>query len=97
MVAVGVPSHKPEPVPLVRCSNVGSSQHRPSAVIPERGQITEDSPKSSSKEGWAVFHEDVAGSNLANDPRHVSPHSAAGSVNAGSFACDADVLARETS
>ena len=96
MVAVGVPSHKPEPVPLVRGTNIASSQHCPPAVIPERGQVTEDSPKSSSKEGWAVLHEDVAGSNLANDPRHVPPHSAAGSVNAGSLAGNADVLTRET-
>jgi hypothetical protein len=88
---------QPEPVPLVRRSNVGSSQHCPAAVIPERGQITEDSPKSSSKEGWAVLHERESGSNLANDPRHVTPHSAAGSVNARSLAGNADVLAREAS
>jgi hypothetical protein len=77
----------------MRRSNVGSSQHCPPAVIPERGQITEHSSKSPSKERWAVFHEDVAGSNLANDARHVGPHAAALSVNAGAFACDADVLA----
>jgi len=94
--AVGV-GHKPEPVPLVRSSDVGSSQHCPPAVIPERGQVTEDSPKSSSKEGWAVLHVDEAWSNLANDPRHVSPHSAAGSVDSCAFAGHADVLAREAS
>ena len=71
---VGVGTDKPEPVPLMRGTNIGSSKHCPPAVIPERGQITEDSPKSSSKEGWAVLHEDVAGSNLAYDPRHVAPH-----------------------
>jgi len=81
----------------MRGTNIASSQHSPATVIPERGQITEDSPKSSSKEGWAVLHEDVAGSNLANDPRHVPPHSAAGSVDARSLAGDADVLAREAS
>jgi len=79
----------------VRRSNVGSSQHCPATVIPERGQVTEDSSESPSKERWAVFHEDVTGSNLANDPRHVSPHSTAGAVDAGSLACDADVLARK--
>ena len=81
----------------MRRPNVGSSQHCPFAVIPERGQITEDSPKSSSKEGWAVLHEDVAGSNLANDPRHVSPHAGALSVDSCAFAGHADVLARESS
>jgi hypothetical protein len=71
---VGKRGDKPEPVPLMRRSNVGSSQHSPPAVIPERGQITEDSSESPSKERWAVFHEDEAGSNLANDARHVGPH-----------------------
>jgi len=90
--AVGV-GHKPEPVPLMRRSNVGSSQHCPAAVIPERGQITEHSSESPSKERWAVFHENVAGSNLANDARHVGPHAASLAVNAGAFAGHADVLA----
>jgi hypothetical protein len=94
-VAQGVGTHKPESVALVGGANVGSSQHSPAAVIPERGQITEHSSKSPSKEGWAVLHVDVSRSNLANDPRHVSPHAAAGTVNAGSLACDADVLARK--
>ena len=77
----------------MRRPNVGSSQHCPFAVIPERGQITEDSPKASSKEGWAVLHEDVAGSNLANDARHVSPHAASGSVDSCTPPRHADVLA----
>jgi hypothetical protein len=77
----------------MRRSNVGSSQHCPFAVIPERGQVTEDNSESSSNECWTVFHEDVSGSNLANDPRHVSPHSAALSGDACAFPGDADVLA----
>jgi hypothetical protein len=92
---MGVGTHKPEPVPLVRRSNVGSSQHCPPAVIPERGQVTEDASQSSSNEGWAVLHEDEAGSNFANDPRHVGPHAGALSVDACALACHADVLARE--
>jgi hypothetical protein len=87
--------HKPEPVALVRRSNVGSSQHCPSTVIPERGQITEHDSESSSNERWTVFHEDVSGSNLANDPRHVSPHSAALACNACTLSGNADVLARK--
>ncbi len=94
-VAQGVGTHKPEPVPLVGGANVGSSQHCPPAVIPERGQITEHSSESPSNESWAVLHVAEAGSNLANDPRHVAPHAAALSVNACAFAGNADVLARE--
>jgi hypothetical protein len=84
---------KPEAVTLVRGANFVSSQHCPPAVIPERGQVTEDSFESSSKEHWAVLHEDVLGSNLANDPRHVSPHARPLPVDTGALACGADVLA----
>jgi hypothetical protein len=79
----------------MRRFHVGSSQHCPPTVIPERGQITEDDSESSSNECWTVFHEDVSGSNLANDPRHVSPHSAALSGDACALSCNADVLARK--
>jgi len=78
-------------------ADIGSSQHSPPAVIPERGQVTEDSSESPSKEGWAVLHVDVAGSNFAHDARHVAPHSAAGAVDACALAGNADVLAREAS
>jgi hypothetical protein len=77
----------------MRGANVGSSQHCPAAVIPERGQVTEDSSEAPSKEGWAVLHEDVAGSNLAHDPRHVPPHAGSLAVDASSLAGHADVLA----
>jgi len=94
-VAHGVGTHKPEPVSFVRRSNVGSSQHCPSAVIPERGQVTEDSSESPSKEGWAVLHEDEPGSNVAHDARHVCPHAGSLTVDAGALSGHADVLARE--
>jgi hypothetical protein len=87
--------NKPESFAAVRRPNIGSSQHCPLAVIPERGQVTEHSSKSSSNEGWAVFQEDETRSNLAHDPRHVGPQSAALAVNASALAGNADVLARE--
>jgi hypothetical protein len=80
--------HKPEPVSLVRRSNIGSSHNSPPRVIPERGKVSKDSGKSSMNEHWAVLHEDVAGSYFANHPRHVLPHSAAFSINSGPFSCD---------
>jgi hypothetical protein len=70
-----------------------SSQHCPFTVIPERGQITEHSSESASNESWTVFHERIAGSNLANDPRHVRPESRLLAVNSGALSGDADVLA----
>ena len=95
IAAMGVCSHKPEPVPLMGGTNVGSSQHCPATVIPERGQVTEHSSESPSKEGWAVLHERESGSNLANDPRHVGPHAGSLSIDAGALSGNADVLARE--
>jgi hypothetical protein len=92
--ATGV-CHKPKSVPLMRRPNIGSSQHCPPAVIPERGQVTKHSSESPSNESWTVFHEDESGSNLANNPCHVSPHPRPLSINARSLACDADVLARK--
>jgi len=92
---VGVGSNKPEPVALMRGANVGSSQHCPPTVIPDRGQITEHSVESSSKDCWAVLHVCESRSNLANDPRHVGPEPAALAVDAPPFAGRADVLARE--
>jgi hypothetical protein len=91
----GVGSSEPEPVALVRGANVGSSQHCPATVIPDRGQVTEDSPKSPNKERWAVLHEHVSGSNVANDAGHVEPQSRPFAVDAGAPAGDADVLAGE--
>jgi len=91
---VGV-RHKPKPVALVRRSNIGSSQHCPFAVIPERGQVTEDNSESPSKQSWTVLHKRETGSNLANDARHVGPHPGSFAADARAFSGNADVLARE--
>lgn len=89
---VGV-GHEPETVAPVRRTDIGSTQHCPSAVIPERGKVAEDSPQASSNEGWAVFHEHVLRSNVANDARHVDPKSGALAVDACAFAGERYVLA----
>jgi hypothetical protein len=81
---------------LVRSSDIGSSQHRPSTVIPERGQVGEDSVESPNNDGWAVFQPEEVGSNLATDPCHFRPESASVAVDSCAFACNADVLAGKT-
>jgi hypothetical protein len=91
-VTVGV-GHKPEPVAAMGSADVGSSQHAPPTAIPERGQIGEDSPKSSNKQRWAVLHEDEAGSNLAHNARELAPEPGACAADAGTGAGQADVLA----
>jgi hypothetical protein len=60
-VGVGV-RNKPEPVPPVRGAEGGSRYAVPLRVIPARGQVPDNSAKSSSKESCDVFHDDVAGS-----------------------------------
>jgi hypothetical protein len=95
-VGVGHFSNKPEPIPLVRRSDIGRSQHCPPAVIPERGQVTEDNSEPSSKQSWTVFHEHEAGSYFASDARHVGPHPAAFAGDSRSFSCNANVLAGKT-
>ena len=59
--ATGVGREK-ESVALVTRSNVGSAKARPSSVIPELGQVTEDDSKSEWNESCDVFQEDECGS-----------------------------------
>jgi hypothetical protein len=92
LVPLGVGSDEPQPVSPMRRADIGSAQHSPSRVIPERGQVTEDSSESASNESWGVLHKDVARSNLANDASELGPEAGAFSVNASALSCDADVL-----
>lgn len=73
-----------------------SAEHSPARIIPQRGQGADHSSKPARSEHWGVFHEDVAGSHLANDAGHVVPHARAVAVDARAFAGGGDVLARET-
>jgi hypothetical protein len=61
-------------------TDIGSANARPRRVIPERGQVSQDLGKRSSsvdsKETWDVLHEDVSGSQLANDTGELGPEPA---------------------
>lgn len=94
--AVGVGSHNPDAVSLMRRSSVASPEHSPPRIIPQRGQVSENASKPARSEHWGVLHEDEARSYFANDPRHLSPEAGAGAVNAGALSCRADILARES-
>jgi hypothetical protein len=85
----------PDSLSLVWRTNVARAQHTPFRIIPQRGQVSENSSKPARSEHWGVFHEDVAGSYLANDSGHVVPHSAARSVDSCASSGCADVLAWE--
>jgi hypothetical protein len=95
--AVGVGSNEPDSVSLVGSSDMARSQHSPPRIVPHRGKITEDHGKPSANKERAVFHEDEAGSNFADDARHLSPQSAPRSGDTGSTSGSGDVLAREAS
>lgn len=92
--AFGV-GHNPDSVPAVRGACVASSKHSPSSIKPHLGQVPENSLESASSEDWRVFHEDVAGLNLANDAGHFHPEPGLLPVDPGTTAGGADVLAGE--
>jgi hypothetical protein len=80
----------------VRRSGIVRPQHTPFRIEPQRGQVSENSSKPSISEHWGVFHEDEAGSNLANDPGHLSPKAGSLSVNPCALPGAGDVLAGES-
>jgi hypothetical protein len=85
----------PDPLSSVRCSNVVRSQHHPLRIVPDRGQVSENTSKPARSEDWGVLHEDESRSHLANDTKHFTPESAAFAVDACSASGATDVLARE--
>lgn len=86
---------EPEAVPLVRGANGGSWDAIPLRVIPERGQVPENAVEPPRAESWDVLHDRISGAKLANDPSELRPKTRAGSVDPGSLAGEADVLAGE--
>jgi len=73
-----------------------SAQHSPSRIIPQRGQVAENTSKPARSENWGVFHEHVARSHLANDSSLFFPQAASRPVDSFSGAVrGADVLTRE--
>ena len=69
---VGV-GHNPYPVAFMRSANGGSRNAVPFRVIPERGQVSEYVAQPSTKQRCDVLHDDVSGSNFANDSRVLAP------------------------
>jgi hypothetical protein len=81
----------------VRGTDVGSSYAIPLRVIPEKGKVGKDSVEAASSEGGNVFHDDVAGSNLADQARVLRPEARPRPFDACALAGEADVLAGEPS
>jgi hypothetical protein len=68
-------AHQPQSFSMVGKAGIVGSNNSPARMIPQRGKVTEDHGKSSLNKQWAVFHEDEARSNLADNARHFSPQS----------------------
>ena len=95
LLANGVGSKDPNSLASMWRPGVGSAQHTPLRIVPQRGQVSEYDSKPPRSEDWAVLHKDVARSYLANDAGHVSPHSRLGAVDSSAFASRGYVLTRE--
>jgi hypothetical protein len=89
--------NNPNSLTLVWRSHIFRAQHSPFRIVPQRGQITEDSPEPAKSEHWGVFHEDFSRSYLANNPGHVPPKAASFASDPGTFPGCADVLAGKPS
>jgi len=71
--AVGVGSKDPYSVPLMRGSQVGSSDTIPRRIIPERGKVSKDAIEAPGSERGDVFNEDEARLDLFDDSPHLGP------------------------
>lgn len=87
--------NNPSPVSSVRRTNGGSRYAMPLRIKPERGQRSENIAKPSIKQLWAVLHDDVAGSNFANETLIFEPQSASFSGEAESASAGGNVLTGE--
>jgi hypothetical protein len=83
----------PYPFSFVFRAHVGCAKHVPFRIVPERGQVTQNPAKSKPGKFRGILHERVSWSNLANDSRHVSPHSRPLAVDSCALSGCADVLA----
>ena len=68
------------------------SQHSPSSIEPQRGQVSENDSQPPRSEHWGVFHEHESRSYLANHSGHLAPESRSFTVDPRALARAGDVL-----
>jgi len=79
-------------------TNGARGYNSPLRIEPEFGQRPENNVETPVNESWHVLHEDVSGSNLANDAGELEPEPAPGAFfDARAFPGNGDVLAGEPS
>jgi hypothetical protein len=94
--ALGV-GHNPDAVASVRGAKGGSWYAMPFRIIPERGQVSENSVKPSTKQSCDVLHDDISGLKLANKTGKLRPETAPLAFNASTSSGERNVLAGESS
>ena len=77
-------------------TDVPSSQHAPSAVIPQAGKSFDDVAKSTGTQVRTVLREDKARFNFVNDSQHFEPKAATVSGKSCTFTCGGYVLTGES-
>jgi hypothetical protein len=79
----------------MRGADVGSSNAAPLCIIPDVGQVPKNDVKPPSNERWDVFHDDEAGSKLANDASILTPQPGSFAVKPSAFAGVTEILTGE--
>ena len=91
-IVVGVGKY-PDAISDMRGAEVASSQHTPPRVIPQAGQVFENTRQSVTAQTRGVFDECKSRPHLANDSRKLAPKAAAWAIDPSSLASCANVLA----
>lgn len=87
--------NKPDPITLMIGADGRSWYTVPDRIKPERGQVSENGSHPETKQAWNVFHDDEAGSNLANKAPILTPQTRSRTFEANSLSSEGDILARE--
>jgi hypothetical protein len=96
MDALGV-GHNEQPVTHMWGTQRACGKHTPLRIKPEPGQVSENGVSPPNKESCDVLHEDVTGSNLANEPSKLKPQTGALTSQSGAESSLGDVLTGEAS
>jgi hypothetical protein len=93
---VGV-ANQPEPISDMDGADCSSRNAMPFRIVPDLGQVPENSVHPETKQAWDVLHDDEARSKLANESGIFRPKAGTRAIQASSSIslCDGDVLARE--
>jgi hypothetical protein len=94
-VFVGV-GNDPDPIPLMRGADAVCWNAIPLRIIPERGQVPENSSHPETKQAWRVFHDDDKRSKFANEALVFRPKAATLGLQPAAKACVTKVLAWES-